>query len=69
MPAFNQSVYSDMAEEVGWDERGMIVLFKTGKKVVYLEVPEEEARSIANAGSVGTAINNRIKGRYTFRYI
>ena len=71
MGRWQQSVYSEMVESVGYDsDTGeMTVAFIKGGEYVYEGVPEEVALDLANAASVGGMMNSDIKGRYPFRRI
>ena len=71
MPRWNQSVYSEMVESVGYDpDTGeLFVTFISGSEYVYEGVPEEVALNLANAASVGGMMNSDIKGRYPYRRI
>lgn len=70
MPSFEQTVYSSMASAIAWDEesQSMVVTWKNGRQSVYEGVPEDVAVSIANAPSVGNALNTEIKPFYRHRY-
>ena len=49
-------------------ERGeLTVEFVTGRRYVYLDVPEEEARSMRSAFAKGRYFNSHIRDRYRFR--
>ena len=69
--SWNQSVFSSNIESVGYDDNTneMTVAWKFGKVSAYAGVPEELALQIANAPSVGSAINSMIKNQYGHRYI
>ena len=69
--SWSQNVYSSNVSEVGYDDQleAMTVTWKSGKTSAYFGVPEEKAREIANAPSVGKAINQDIKDQYEHRYI
>jgi hypothetical protein len=68
---WNQSVFSSNVESVGYnDSTGeMEVTWKSGKVSAYQGVTEEMALQIANAPSVGQAINFMIKNQYSHRYV
>jgi hypothetical protein len=69
--SWNQSVYSSNVESVGFDDNmgEMTVTWKSGKTSAYAGVTEELALQVANAPSVGSAINSMIKNIYPHRYI
>jgi hypothetical protein len=69
--AWERSVFSSMVESIGYDDttQEMTVTWKNGRRSAYSGVPEDEALDIANAPSVGQAINQRIKNQYGHRYI
>jgi hypothetical protein len=48
------------------DTRELEVLFTTGRRYLYREVPEEAARAFRAAFSKGRHFNARIRGRYKF---
>ena len=70
MMPWSQHVYSTMVSEVAYDEerREMIITWAKGKRSIYAGVPEELARQVANAPSVGQMINTEIKPYYQHRY-
>ncbi len=65
-----KSVFSSMASEVGWDDETneVIVVWPNGKTSAYGPATEDVAVSVANAPSVGQAINSELKGQYGHRY-
>lgn len=71
MARWDKDVYSSMVESVGYDDEAqvMFVTFNTGKTYAYQGVSEDEARDASNAASVGSYINENIKGRYSYRRI
>jgi hypothetical protein len=60
-----------MAQDIGYDSDSeeMTVTWNSGRVSVYSGVSEDVARSVANAASVGEAINMQIKGKYQHRYV
>lgn len=46
--------------------RELEVLFTTGRRYVYREVPPEAAAALRSAFSKGRHFNRRIRGRYPF---
>jgi hypothetical protein len=68
---WSQYVFSSMATEVAYDDetQEMTVTWKRGSKTVYEGVPENVARDLANAPSVGQMLNQEIKPFYSFRNI
>lgn len=69
--SWTQNVFSTMVSEIGYDtdSNELLVTWKNGKRSAYAGVPEEKAVEIANAPSVGQAINQEIKNQYSHRYI
>lgn len=66
---WSQHVYSSNAAEIGFEEPDkLIVRWKNGRVSVYEGVPEEKARELANAPSVGRMLNDEIKPQYAHRY-
>lgn len=49
------------------ERRELMVEFVTGRRYVYLEVPEDEARSLRGAFAKGRYFNSKIRDRYRFR--
>ena len=49
------------------ERRELMVEFVTGRRYVYLEVPEEEARAMRGAFAKGRYFNARIRDNYRFR--
>jgi hypothetical protein len=60
-----------MVTNVGYDEESkeMTVTFTNGKTCAYAGVPEEVALQLSVAPSVGSMLNEQIKGQYSFRYV
>ena len=48
------------------DERELDILFTTGRRYVYHDVPPEAAAALRSAFSKGRHFNARIRGRYSF---
>jgi hypothetical protein len=48
------------------DRRELTVEFVTGRRYVYLDVPEDEARSMRGAFAKGRYFNAHIRDRYGF---
>ena len=48
------------------DARELEVLFTTGRRYVYSEVPPEAAEALRGAFAKGRHFNARIRGRYPF---
>ena len=69
--SWNQSVFSSNVDSVGSDDNTneMTVAWRSGKVSAYAGVSEELALQVANAPSVGQAINSMIKNQYGHRYI
>lgn len=49
------------------EQRELIVEFVTGRRYVYLEVPENEAVALRSAFAKGVHFNRHIRGRYSWR--
>jgi hypothetical protein len=69
--SWNQAVFSSNVDSVGFnsDTEEMEISWKSGKVSAYAGVPEEMALQVANAPSVGQAINSMIKNQYSHRYV
>lgn len=69
--SWNKQVFSSMVTNVGYDDESkeMTVTFKSGKTAAYSGVPEDLALQLSVAPSVGTMLNEQIKGQYSFRYV
>lgn len=66
-----QSVYSSHVNKVGYDpqQRELLVEWDTGRVSAYADVPPDVADEAVNAWSVGTFLNNEVKGRYRHSYV
>ena len=64
-------VESEMLEAVGYDAnlRILEVIFNTGDKYRYKEVPAFEYDGLMNAESIGRYMHKRIIGRYPFERV
>ncbi len=62
------SVVSSNVAEIGYDEENSIlqVEFNNGGTYQYFDVPLREYERLRDASSVGTYLNNNIKGTYRF---
>lgn len=74
MPSWSKPVFSKMVSEVGWEGEDPVsgtlyVTFARGKKAAYSGVPEHVADQLAKAPSVGSMMNQDIKGQYDFKYV
>ena len=49
--------------------RELEILFTTGRRYVYADVPEEEARQFRAAFAKGSYFNRQIRDRYSYREI
>ena len=69
--SWNQSVFSSNVDLVGYnDSTGELeITWKSGKVSAYAGVSEELALQVANAPSVGQAINSMIKNQFGHRYV
>lgn len=70
MTAWSQDVYSSNVARIAYDadKQEMLVTWKSGKTSVYAGVPEPLAQQVANAPSVGEAMNAEIKPYFEHRY-
>lgn len=50
-------------------ERELDVLFTTGRRYIYADVPAEEARRLREAFAKGVHFNRHIRGRYQYREV
>jgi hypothetical protein len=69
--SWQQSVFSSMVSEVGYDSDSnelVITWAKSGKVSAYQGVPEDVALRLANAPSVGQMINDEIKPYFSHSY-
>lgn len=66
-----EKVDSSNLDSVGYDPRSetLEVEFKNGGVYRYLEVPEEEWRSLRTAESKGSYLNSHIKPSYRYRKV
>ena len=48
------------------DARELVVLFTTGRRYVYHDVPPEAAEALRGAFAKGVHFNRRIRGQYRF---
>lgn len=64
-------VNSSTISEIGYNSASQIltVKFKSGATYEYLDVPQEIYEFVANAESVGKALNVEVKGIYEHRAI
>ncbi len=71
MPAEMKSVFSSHVSEIGYDAdtAELIVVWQSGKTSAYSGVPDDVAREVVNAASVGSAVRDMIKGVYPHRYV
>lgn len=51
------------------ESRELEVEFTTGRRYLYLAVPEAEAEALRGAFAKGVYFNRRIRGRYQYREI
>lgn len=51
------------------EARELHVLFTTGRRYVYLDVPPEAAEALRGAFAKGRHFNARIRGRYDYREV
>ena len=50
-------------------KRELLVEFVTGRRYVYLEVPEDEAQALRSAFAKGRHFNARIRDHYAYREV
>lgn len=69
--SWSRLVVSTMVQEIAYDDEAqeMIVTWNNGRTSAYSGVPEDVALSVANAPSVGQAMNQEIKPNYSHRYV
>lgn len=69
--SWEQSVFSSNVSSVGYDAESKIlhIRWSNGRESTYENVPEEKALHIANAPSVGKALNSEIKGNHPHSYV
>ncbi len=65
-----KTVFSSHISKVGYDDASqeLHVEFKKGKTAVYADVPPDVARLVVDAPSVGTALAQFIKGKFSHGY-
>jgi hypothetical protein len=66
-----RNVFSSHVDQIGYDEdaRELHVAFQTGRTAVYRGVPQEVARDVMEAPSIGEAMWNSIRGKFPFGYL
>lgn len=66
-----QSVYSSHVARVGYvaQDQTLLVEWDTGRTSAYQGVPPDVADEALNAWSVGTFLNNSVKGKYRHSYV
>lgn len=71
MATWSQSVFSSNVSEVAYDDetQDMTVTFQKGQRYVYSKVPEDVARNLANAPSVGSMLRSEIQTNYSYRRV
>lgn len=67
---WSRGVYSSNVSEVGYDPetQELFITWKSGKRSVYADVPEQLADQVSKAPSVGQAVNSEIKPNFSHRY-
>jgi hypothetical protein len=70
MPAEMRHVFSSNVREIGYDAdtNELVVRWIKGRTSVYSEVPANIADQVMNSPSVGSALNEMVKGVYEHRY-
>lgn len=69
--SWSQAVFSSVVSDVSYDPDAnelSVTWSKSGKVSVYKGVPEDVALSVANAPSVGKAINDAVKPYFEHSY-
>ncbi len=63
------TLQSSLLDQIGYDEatQEMVVLFKTGGRYVFVDVPHAAYLSLMSADSVGKHFLRNIKGKFEFR--
>jgi KTSC domain len=65
-----REVYSNRVASIGYEDGKLAVKWaKGGRTSVYTGVPEELAREVMNAPSVGSALRLSIEGSYPHSYL
>lgn len=64
-----QSVESSNVSSIGYLENNLYVMFKNGSEYVYKDVPESMFNELLTAKSVGSTLNNKVKGVFDFERI
>ena len=66
-----QPVVSSNVAEVGYDEKIQVleVMFTNGSVYQYFDVPQQIYQGLIAASSVGTYLNENIKGNYRYSRI
>jgi hypothetical protein len=66
-----RSVYSSHVSEIGYDPdlKALHVVYKSGKRAVYRDVPEDVADSVLTAPSIGEALRESVRGVFSFGYL
>ena len=66
-----QPVASSNISAVGYDAdtSTLYVRFTNGSEYAYDDVPQDEFDNLVNASSVGSALNENIKGQYKYRRV
>lgn len=65
-----KSVYSSHISQIGYDPvaKELTVCYSKGRAAVYREVPADVGESIMQAPSVGEALHNLVRGKFSFTY-
>lgn len=67
-----RQIFSTHISAIGYDPdtKELHVKFKSnGKTAVYSDVPSDVARMVTDAPSVGTALQQFVKGKFAFGYL
>lgn len=63
-----KSVYSSNVDTIGYDNGDLYVQWTTGRVSVYHGVPASVASDVAGSWSVGKALREQVKERYSHEY-
>lgn len=63
-----KQVFSSHISEIGHHDGNLHVKFKDGKQAVYQNVPRETADKIMNSASIGQALHEHVRGKFSHSY-
>lgn len=67
-----RNVFSSHVDQIGYDEGSgelHVTFSRTGKTAVYQGVSPKVARDVLEAPSIGEALWNSVRGKYSFGYL